>query len=733
MDTPSQQNLNQLAIGTVLGDFKITGIVGEGGFGIVYLAYEATLDRTVAIKEYLPSSIAGRTGSQSVMVRSQLNSQAFTTGLKNFLREAQLLARFSHPAMVEVHRVWEQNSTAYMAMRYYDGKTLRELRQADGKFDELYIRRLVEPIFDALMLLHAQNVIHRDVSPDNILMRGNGSPVLLDLGAARLVVGGMTQALTTILKPGYAPIEQYVDDGTMRQGPWTDVYGLGAVIYYLLTGAAPPQAVARMITDPLRNTLASNAKIPVAPYFLDALAKALAVRPGDRYQTVDELRDGLQWNEPLPMEPRTTYARVEASKIANAVAANAASTAAGVAATVATQPSMQPAARTPTAPVAQISQPLDRVFKHDADATVIWPAAASGVLAATAPNASPTPAPPPPAATAPPAPPLVAASAPRAAAYGEATRTGSKTWMYATVAALLTAGVAYFALNKGDKASASPPPVVAVDPTPVAAPAVAALPVAAPPPVALVPGPALAPALAPAPVPIPAKPVVDPAAAAAKTAADAKAKEIARVAQDALVAANAEKNKRDAEDKARAKLEAQEKSAKAKADADERAKVRAKQDAEDRAAAVSRAEVDERARKARAEDEDRQAAAKSRADAERVAKLPSTSGAMVVTPPRRTVEELSTAGKAAFNRGELALARAAWNELVNHPDAQARSKAITYNNLAVSYCKFGDEASCERMYLAMFRADRNYDADERENPTFKKAYDRAARTAKAPR
>ena len=318
---------------------------------------------------------------------------------------------------------------------------------------------------------------------------------------------------------------------------------------------------------------------------------------------------------------------------------------------------------------------------------------------------------------------------PRAAAYGDATRTGSKTWMYATVAALLTAGVAYFALNKGDKASASPPPVVAVDPTPVAAPAVAALPVAAPPPVALVPGPAPAPVLAPAPVP--AKPVVDPAAAAAKTAADVKAKEIARVAQDALAAANAEKNKRDTEDKARAKLEAQEKSAKAKVDADERAKVRAKQDAEDRAAAVSRAEVDERARKARAEDEERQAAAKARADAERVAKSSPVAGGIVVTPPRRTVEELSTAGKAAFNRGELALARVAWNELVNHPDAQARSKAITYNNLAVSYCKFGDEASCERMYLAMFRADRNYDADERENPTFKKAYDRAARTAKA--
>ena len=742
MDTPSQQNLNQLAIGTVLGDFKITGIVGEGGFGIVYLAYEATLDRTVAIKEYLPSSIAGRTGNQSVQVRSQLNTNAFTTGLKNFLREAQLLARFSHPAMVEVHRVWEQNSTAYMAMRYYDGKTLRELRQADGKFDELYIRRLVEPIFDALTLLHAQNVIHRDVSPDNILMRGNGAPVLLDLGAARLVIGGMTQALTTILKPGYAPIEQYVDDGTMRQGSWTDVYGLGAVLYYLLTGAAPPQAVARMITDPLRNTLASSAKIPVAPYFLDALAKALAVRPDDRYQTVDELRDGLQWNEPLPMEPRTTYARSEASKIANAAGATVAGAAASK---VATQPSIQAAPIKPTAPTSQVSQPLDRVFAQDTDATVVWqpaPGADHPVtgskpkfpVAAAPPSPPPLPPPPPPAAPVP-------TPAPRAKAYGEesasgtSSSAGSKMWIYATVAALLAVGAGYFALNRDDKAAPPPAPLVVVaDPAPapaappVAAASVAALPVAVSPPPAPV-----APPLVVAPAPVPTKAAIDPAEVAAKTAADAKAKEAARIEQEALAAAKlekAEKAKRDAEDKAKAKSEALEKSAKAKSDADERAKARAKQDAEERAAAAARADQEERARKARAEEEERQAA-KARTEAEKTAKAAYPAGGLVVTPPRRTVEQLSAAGKAAFGRGEIAAARAAWNELVSHPDAQARSKAITYNNLAVSYCTVGDEASCERMYLAMFRADRNYDADERENPTFKKAYDRAARTAKA--
>ena len=232
-------------------------------------------------------------------------------------------------------------------------------------------------------------------------------------------------------------------------------------------------------------------------------------------------------------------------------------------------------------------------------------------------------------------------------------------------------------------------------------------------------------------------PVAPPAAAPAKStndaiklAADAKAKEAARLEQEALDLAKA---KRDAEDKARAKSDALEKSAKAKSDADERARVRAKIDADERAAAASRAEIEERARKARAEEEERQVVAKVRAEAERESKSAgSTPGGMVVTPPRRTVDELSAAGKAAFSRGELASARAAWNELVNHPDAQARSKAITYFNLAASYCQIGDETACERNLLAMFRADRNFAASlpDRELPMFKRAYDRAARAAR---
>ena len=143
-------------------------------------------------------------------------------------------------------------------MRYYAGKTLREMRQTAADLDETRIRRILEPVFDALTLLHAQNVIHRDVSPDNILMRENGAPVLLDLGAARLVIGGMTQALTTVLKPGYAPIEQYVDDGTMQQGPWTDVLwsGRGSLLPAGRLGAACKPW--RMITDRCATSVVSQ-------------------------------------------------------------------------------------------------------------------------------------------------------------------------------------------------------------------------------------------------------------------------------------------------------------------------------------------------------------------------------------------------------------------------------------------------------------------------------------------
>ena len=774
MDTPSQQNLNQLPIGSPLGDFTITGIVGEGGFGIVYLAYEAALDRVVAIKEYLPSSIAGRTGNQSVMVRSQQNKNAFASGLKNFMREAQMLAKFSHPALVEVHRVWEQNATAYMAMRYYEGKTLREWRLINEDFDAARIRRLLEPVMDALSLLHAQNVIHRDVSPDNILMRGSGAPVLLDLGAARLVIGGMTQALTTILKPGYAPIEQYVDDGTMHQGPWTDVYGLGAVLYYMLTGVAPPQAVARMITDPIRN-MTSKVKVPVSPAFIEAVIAALAVRPENRFQSVDDLRDALGWTEPLPAEPRTQYARTEIAGRSAASPTPVTSATATVAPRTTEQPLATAVVRSavaspipaPPPPIVSVNMPAMTVSippttagvangttaaaqaPVDEDKTVIWNTAAVAAAARAAveenaqsltkspekltPKAEPQTAPAN-ALTAPVAPPAASIKAARAPSYGEspaATGSGkSKTLIFVALAAVVAAVGGYFAMNRVSapaSTAAAPSPAAPITADTSASSGLIVTPAA--------PVVAAAPALSTAPAPsVATKPMAPPVKAAPSPAPATSAAAAITPVPDGKEAARKEdeeklaKVKREAQDKAKA--DALEKAARTKSDNDERIR-KQKQDADDRAAAT-RAEQDDKARLAR-EEEDRLATARAKQEAERLkAATASTPGGLVVTPPRRSVEELSGIGNAAFKRGELAAARAAWNELVTHPEATARSKAIAYNNLAVSYCQHGDDANCERMYASMLRADRAYGSEiqEREMPQFKRSFDRAARSAR---
>ena len=239
--TPS--TIDVLPAGSVLTGYQITGLIGQGGFGVVYVGRDTQSGRTVAIKEFLPTAIAGRASDGRIAPRSADFANAFATGLKGFLREANLLAEFAHPALVAVHRAWEQNGTAYMAMQYYPGKTLREVRlRAATSPTEAQIQSWLAPVFEAVSELHAHRVIHRDISPDNILVMPDGATVLLDLGAARQVLGGMTQALTTILKPGFAPIEQYVEDGSMEQGRWTDVYGLGAVIYFLGTGRPPTPA-----------------------------------------------------------------------------------------------------------------------------------------------------------------------------------------------------------------------------------------------------------------------------------------------------------------------------------------------------------------------------------------------------------------------------------------------------------------------------------------------------------
>ena len=285
----------------MLGDFTVTRVIGLGGFSIVYMAHDNVLHRTVAIKEYLPITIAGRTSAKTVMVRSTRHSDTYSAGLQSFMREARLQARFTHPAMLEVYQVWEQNSTAYMAMRYYPGESLLALRAdatASIVFNEETIRRIMSPVFEGVAVLHEQSVLHRDVSPDNILIMPSGSLVLLDFGSARMVVVGAEQSLTTVLKPGYAPVEQYIDDGTMPQGPWTDVYALGAVLYFLVMGTPPPQAVTRMLGGTLHEFEAA-AQGRYSTEFISAVIASMTVQPTLRLQSVAALRAALGW----PDEP----------------------------------------------------------------------------------------------------------------------------------------------------------------------------------------------------------------------------------------------------------------------------------------------------------------------------------------------------------------------------------------------------------------------------------------------
>jgi serine/threonine protein kinase len=302
--TPAaSQDGNVLPAGCRLNEYVIESTLGNGSFGIVYLARDEQLYRQVAIKEFMPGALAARRNGFSVVVKSERHRATFEAGLRSFVNEARLLARFDHPALVKVYRFWEQNDTAYMVMPYYRGQTLKQWLRAQGApVPEATLLRIVGAVLEALERLHADNVFHRDVAPDNILMLDGGQPLLLDLGAARQIIGDMTQALTVFLKPGYAPVEQYGEDPSMRQGPWTDIYAMAAVMYFAVMGKAPAPSVARMIQDELR-PLRSLAEGMYSPGLLSAIDRGLALRPEDRPASVAEFRCSLgltQTDAPRP-------------------------------------------------------------------------------------------------------------------------------------------------------------------------------------------------------------------------------------------------------------------------------------------------------------------------------------------------------------------------------------------------------------------------------------------------
>ena len=282
----SFDNVQALPPGTRLGDYRLDGMIGHGGFGITSRAFDTQLAKFVAIKEYLPVEVAVRQADGQMVPRSARSAEDFTWGRERFLDEARALARFRHPHIVPVMRYFEANGTAYTVMEFEDGKNVSELLRAPGgRLPADDVQRLAHSLVGGLSAVHAQGFLHRDIKPSNIIIRRDGVPVLIDFGAARQAMGERTRTLTGILTPQYAPIEQYALDG--KQGPWSDIYSAAAVLHHTIAGQPPPDAASRVGVDPYRALAATQAD-RFEPAFLIAIDRALAFAPTDRPQTVDE-------------------------------------------------------------------------------------------------------------------------------------------------------------------------------------------------------------------------------------------------------------------------------------------------------------------------------------------------------------------------------------------------------------------------------------------------------------
>jgi hypothetical protein len=291
-------NLLALNAGTELvGDYRIDRVLGAGGFGITYLADEMALDRRVTIKEYFPSDYAVRGGSADALPRSQECASDYRWGLDRFIEEAQTLARFDHPHIVRVYRYFQANNTAYMVLHFEEGQSLKSWLKGLGRaVRQKELDRIVAPLLDALEVVHKADYLHRDIAPDNIIIRKDGAPVLIDFGAARGEIAAHSKTVSALVKPGYSPYEQYAET-SRQQGPWTDIYALGATLYHAITGKRPPDAPSRMVKDeyiPAREAALSSYRAS----FLAAIDKALALSIEARPQSVAAWRGDLLAPDP---------------------------------------------------------------------------------------------------------------------------------------------------------------------------------------------------------------------------------------------------------------------------------------------------------------------------------------------------------------------------------------------------------------------------------------------------
>ncbi|HEX5958269.1 MAG TPA: protein kinase [Hyphomicrobiaceae bacterium] len=301
-------NLMALPDGTELvGDYRIKRVLGTGGFGITYLADETALGRSVTIKEYFPAEFAARRDRNAVP-RSRGVTEEYQWGLDRFIEEAQTLARFDHPNIVRVHRYFRSNNTGYMVLHFEEGGSFKAwLRSLKRPPSQVELDKMLAPLLEALELIHDADFLHRDIAPDNIMVRKDGSPVLIDFGSARGAIASHSRTVSALVKPGYSPYEQYATSGA-NQGPWTDIYALGATLYHAITGKRPPDAPSRVVNDeyvPAGEAAFGTYRAP----FLKAIDQALSIEVSQRPQRIGE------WRGPLfEPEPKKAKAKRAAAK-----------------------------------------------------------------------------------------------------------------------------------------------------------------------------------------------------------------------------------------------------------------------------------------------------------------------------------------------------------------------------------------------------------------------------------